>query len=445
MKFNGLISKLSEKKFIFFIFLLSFFVRIAFVIVFGNFDNPEMYEHGKIADNIYQDYGFKMHWPYPSESESRLTEHAQEPPFYTAFIPPLNPYFLAINFKVFGKNSTAYFMIMLFHAILSSITVIVIYLIVREITNSFSHRLLILIAVFNLPEIYSVVTFSGGALYHLFALTFIFFLLRVHNNSKWINFIFAGIFGGGIILLRSEFFLLAPFLVIVLFIINFKKRDLTKSFMQFSVALLIILSIVLPWTVRNHLLFDKFIPVVSHPWHEIWRGSNDQATGGATAKFGKNLWLSDKASPHIIPRLDSIEYNQQFELKADAVFKEEALSYITHHKSEAIVLAFKRLLFLWTIDIYTVREMNPIFIFFIMLVFIPLFYLLINKIVNMKIKLFSSEYIIFVIIILYYSLLIFLVNYESRYKIFVTVMLLPLSVIGLNTIISKILKVKNDR
>lgn len=445
MNFKEMIRNISEKKFILIIFIISFFVRIAFVAVFGNFDNPEMYEHGKIADNIYQGNGYKMHWPYPSDSESRLTEHAQEPPFYTAFIPPLNPYFLSINFKVFGKNSTAYFMIMLFHAILSSITVIVIYLIVREISGTPPMKFIIIIAILNLPEIYSIITFSGGPLYHLFALSYILFLIKIFKNSSIQNFIFAGISGGGIILLRSEFFLLAPFLMLLIFSIKYHKEKLNNLIPRFALSFVIILAIVMPWTIRNFNIFDKFIPVVSHPWHEIWRGSNNQATGGATAKYGDNLWLSDKASPHIITRLDSIEYNQQFELKADAVFKEEALSYITHHKSEAIVLAFKRLLFLWTIDIYTVREMNPIFIFFIMLVFIPLFYLLINKIVNMKIKLFSSEYIIFVIIILYYSLLIFLVNYESRYKIFVTVMLLPLSVIGLNTIISKIIKVKNDR
>jgi 4-amino-4-deoxy-L-arabinose transferase-like glycosyltransferase len=250
------------------------------------------------------------------------------------------------------------------------------------------------------------------------------------KSDKLSNFILVGIFGALIILLRSEFFALAPFLILFSFaFIKENKWQKNRAF-KYIFSLIILIALVAPWTYRNYQVFDKFVPVVSHPWHEIWRGNNDQATGGATAKMGRSLWLCEEVSPHLIPKLDSLKLNSKFEINADNVFKKEAINYIKNNPNETFFLALKRVLFLWTIDLYSNEEHNPIFVLFVILTYIGLIYIVFKKIIEMKFKILNTPFILFFIIFAFYSLLLFLVNYETRYKVFVMAMSMPLTIIG---------------
>jgi hypothetical protein len=150
--------------------------------------------------------------------------------------------------------------------------------------------------------------------------------------------------------------------------------------------------------------------------------------------------------PHIIPKLDSIEMNNKFELRVDSVFKSEVLHFWRERPAHSIGLAFKRILFLWTIDIYTERARDPKYAIFIVSTLL-MSILGINYIRKYWNKDIRNRYSISLIVtfLLLYSVLIFMVNLETRYQIYIYSIFVLFTGFGIEFILnksSKFLKIK---
>lgn len=423
-----------KNKFLLVLIFVSLLVRTVFMLFAGDFNNPEMFEHGKLARNLYENDKFAMHWPYPSNSIERLEEQSIPPKFSSAFIPPLNPYIISYSFKLFGDNSSAYFFLMFLNALLGVLAVFYIYKIALII---FGYKPAVwsgVLAALFAPSIYGVITFSGSQLYQLLALMIIYFSIKILDSHKLRYYFYFAITCGLQTLTRSEFLLLSLiFAAVIVYVEKYRNRqNISKGIIVF---VLLYSSIATPWAVRNYNLYSKFVPVVSHPWHEIWRGNNINASGGAFDKNGKSIWLSNIHSPHLINKLDSLEYNAIFEIRADSVFKAEALSFILNNKIKTVFLAFKRLFFFWSIDIYTPRARNPVYAFFVLLTVIPFFYVS-SRFMKFG-ELQKQKILLMLIFCIFYSALIFFVNLETRYQIYLLNTLIPISGYGLYSLKQK--------
>jgi 4-amino-4-deoxy-L-arabinose transferase-like glycosyltransferase len=223
-------------------------------------------------------------------------------------------------------------------------------------------------------------------------------------------------------LTRSEYLALFPLLLVALFILKWKrneKRDLIRNSV-FSLALFF--AVISPWTIRNYMLFDKFVPIVSHPWHEIWRGNNSMATGSEIAEHGKKMWVREYTFPDIITKLDSIKHDEKFEIESDKVFRKEAIDFIGDNPGKYIELAFKRALHLWTLDLQSPRvDWKYILSALPLLICLYLsIYILIRK---RKV----IDWIPLLIFALYQTAVIALVNFELRYQVYFLQTLVPLS------------------
>src|SRR5690606_35633777 len=71
--------------------------------------------------------------------------------------------------------------------------------------------------------------------------------------------------------------------------------------------------------------------------------------------------------------LDSLEYDQRFELRADSVFKAHTVSYWKNNPANSLYLAIKRVIILWTFDPFTPRVRTVAYIIPTLLVSIMFF------------------------------------------------------------------------
>ncbi len=428
--------KLNNRSFTIILFLLAFTIRFAFIGFFGDYENPEMYEHGKIARNLLIDNGFAMHWPYPSNSAERLAEHAAPPEFEGAFIPPANPYILYIVMEIFGDNAKGYFALMLLNAIFSAITVILTFQIAKIFFRERAARISGIIGAFFLPNAFGCVTFSGSPLYQMLALAILLSLVLYIRKPDIKTLIIAAMLTSLQIFTRSEFLLLGNILIFVsaAIVLLMKKHRLSTIALHYGISVALVFLTISPWMYRNTELFGKFVPIVSHPWHEIWRGNNEMATGGAFGKNNESIWLNENHSPHLIDKLDSLDYNAYFEIAADSVFKEEAEHFIKNNPMEYIQLSLKRILFLWSIDIYTPRAKSIPYVFFILITIPAGFYGIYRAIKEHK-----YYTIPFILFFAFYTMLFGLVNLETRYQIYMISTLIPFTGVFYDKILERFL------
>jgi hypothetical protein len=410
------------------LFILSLIIRLLFVIFLGNTKNPDMYEYGFLARNMYHGYGYTMYWPYDTFTGMQ-TEHPSKT-VKSAFMPPFNTCFIYLNLKIFGDNSLAYLIIMLFNSIISSFVPWLAYLITKTFSSELSARLTGISSLIYLPIAFSVITFSGSSFYHLFVLLIILFSIKTIKYKQIKYFIPASIFSGILILNRSEFLILAFLNIFIINYFAFKNQKLKCQIKPLIFGCLIIILIVAPWAIRNTIIFGKFIPVVSHPWHEVWRGNNRYSMGGEYGINGLDLWVKNQNYPDIVKKLDSIPYNQHHELACDSIFKNEVINYVKNNKLHVAILTLKRMIILWTIDIYSPRSMNVFYIFFNFITLIPI---LIGILYFYKYSKINKDYSIFIILIsflIYHTFIFGLSNLIARYQIYFYTMALPFTGIG---------------
>ena len=438
----------NEKIILIIIITIALFLRLTGIIVLGNFENPEMYEHGMIARNMLQGHGFSMHWPYPPISEEKIEIQKSPPKFEGAFIPPVNPYIIYYTFRIFGDNSTSYAILMLLNSLLSTLGVLLVYFIIKEIGNIKAAKIGAVFSAFFLPNVFGITTFSGSALYQTLALAFIYFTIICYQKQKTIFYILCGFIGGLLSLVRSEFLIIGP----IIFLSSFIYYIIIRKYSKFSIKNLYILAVfilsfyivVSPWIYRNTNMFGKFTTIVSHPWHEFWRGNNPLASGRDNNIFGEKKWLSKERYPNVILRIDSLPYNQNFEIAVDSILKDEAITYIKNHPFQTLYTMAKRLLFTWTIDIYTPRTRHPINVIFVFITVIPALIGLIFLYKSGRFKRDYNVFIIFLSFLVLYTLLFTVVNLIGRYQIYLLNLCHPLAGLGIYELSQKLFKKKTD-
>ncbi|MBP7088339.1 MAG: glycosyltransferase family 39 protein [Candidatus Omnitrophica bacterium] len=168
-------------------------------------------------------------------------------------IPPLYPLFLALCYFLGGVNTLAYFIPQL---ILSSLTCLLVYLIAEEIFNK-PVALLAGLVVACYPDLIFWTSFIRTETLFIFLLTLSFWLL-MRGNSKdnpfliYIGAVTIGLAG----LTRITIIPFLPF--IFLWQSYYSSDNRKKNFKIALVMVLIIFIVLLPWALRNFILFGKF-------------------------------------------------------------------------------------------------------------------------------------------------------------------------------------------
>lgn len=421
--------KFKKNQFVYLLLIISFILKLSFSLIFGEFENPELYEHGMIAKCLLESGNYTMHWPYPSLSEERIEEQEELPPYKGAWIPPLNPFILFLFLKIFGIAKLAYFLYILLSVLLNSLAVLVVYNLSREFLTEKVAKASAIISLLYLPNTFTVITFSGAPLYQLLTLLVVWLIIKNIKEINTLHLILLGVSSALLCLTRSEF--LGLTILYFLIIIILKLKNHRKHIKNISIAIVSFIIVLMPWIIRNYTEFNKFIPITSHPWHEIWRGNNSLSTGGAIDSKGKDVWLGNHLSHNnLIKKIDSLPLDNKFELAVDSLFKEEVLTYWNNEPLKALTNMFKRAFYFWTTDLTDSKSKDIkliIFTYPALICFLIGFWAAFKKRKNIFIR---DILIIFSAFFIFYTITIAVININTRYQVYLYSTLMPFTGIG---------------
>ena len=168
-------------------------------------------------------------------------------------VPPLYPLFLALCFFIGGFNTLAYFIPQI---ILGSLTCLLIYLLAGEIFNK-TVALFAGFAVAFYPDLIFWAGFARTETLFIFLIVSGFLLLIKGNSRRNLFLIYmSAIIFGLACLTRITF---TPFLpVLFLWQVCFFSKNRKESFRVALLMALIVFVVLLPWGVRNYILFGEF-------------------------------------------------------------------------------------------------------------------------------------------------------------------------------------------
>jgi hypothetical protein len=97
--------------------------------------------------------------------------------------------------------------------------------------------------------------------------------------------------------------------------------------------------VLLPWTMRNALVFHRFIPVSQNLGLSLWYGNNLRATGSQVDDHGDDLLADGALRERILAA--------QSEVGIDQAYREAAFAFIREHPRRALWLRVRSFAYYW--------------------------------------------------------------------------------------------------
>ncbi|MCK4401086.1 glycosyltransferase family 39 protein [bacterium] len=298
------------KLIIVFILLLSFLIRIAYILTLDNtlLTGPDAGMYDKLAANFLSGKGLIL-------NDGRCS-----------FRPCLFPLFLAGVYSLFGHSYLAAKIIL---AVISSFTCLLIYWLGKESFNKSTGLIAMGISAIYPKFVYYSAQLCTETLYMFFLVLSFLFLIKYRHSLFFFHIMLAGMFFALASLTRSILFAFFP-LVLIWLVIGMKSKK--KAFMHFLVFAFTILLTMSPWIGRNYRLHHAFVPTTTEGGYSFWIGSNPLATGGG------HCYSSD-----------STAFDKLSEVDRDRLYYKMGFDYIKKNPSKFIQLAFNKFLRFWRI------------------------------------------------------------------------------------------------
>lgn len=292
-------------------------LRIGAVLYFADFTDPLTWEYGGIARHVAEGRGFI--------ATSWLG--TEEP---TAQMAPLYVFLLAGALKSLGPLS--YAAVQLLQALLSGLLSLLLY---RLAADLFDRRIalatLALAAVYP-PFIYFPKQISPAILAALAAVAVAICVVRLAHRGTIRNAMLCGL-AAGLAGLTEPFALLPAAGLVLVRLRSFKAA-------AGGLALLVAALIVLPWTARNYLVFDTFVPARSVSGLALWVGNNPLATGHEYTQTGD--FLITLIDPDLFRSIQHLN-----EAQRDAALGRQALEWIVQNPTRFLELTGWRVFYFW--------------------------------------------------------------------------------------------------
>jgi len=234
----------------------SFFYRIAPVV------DAQAYD--RIAVNLVGGYGFREDNTKSYEFDTSILRAG-----------PGYEFFLAGIYKVFGHHYEA---VWIFQAILHAISAYLLFLICRLVFQKNKHRNLIGIlaaALFGLhPDLIEISAMLMTETFYLFfvILSLYFFVKAYYSPQSYFLAATLGVITGVAVLTRPPLLLFIP-----IFIFFYWRAG---NFRQLSVFLFSTFIALMPWSIRNYLIYDQLILTTLIGEYNLWIGNILSANGG---------------------------------------------------------------------------------------------------------------------------------------------------------------------
>jgi 4-amino-4-deoxy-L-arabinose transferase-like glycosyltransferase len=219
------------------------------------------------------DDAFRYHWFAENLAAGHGFIHLNSEP--TAFWPPGYPLLLAALYKLFGVNALWG---QLMNVALAVGVVGLTYVLARyTLTESAGLVAAGIVALFPSLVLFTAVTVSETTFTFLALLALSILMLEQNRKRPHpLLLVLAGLITGYTALTRGQ----AVFLPVVAVPFWYlASRNLRTTAFRFAVVTVITLLTVVPWTVRNALQMNAFVPVSTNAGVDLWIGHHDGASG----------------------------------------------------------------------------------------------------------------------------------------------------------------------
>lgn len=196
---------------------------------------------------------------------------------------PGYPLFIAACWSIGGQSTRA---ILWGQVLMGTVTCGLAYLLARRLNGaSFPSSGCWPSLTFLAIDPYSIVL-SGLVLSETISATILTFLacawLECVNGKTWRAPILFGIAGGALVLVRPSALLLLP---LALLAWGWRKRIDSVSRPRLLVAVVALAVVLVPWWIRNAMVFERFVPTALNVGESLYDGIGPQATGASDTSF----------------------------------------------------------------------------------------------------------------------------------------------------------------
>jgi len=188
--------------------------------------------------------------------------------------PPGYPILLSVIYSIAGESAGA---TQLLQITLDSVSVVIIMLIAFELFPAPVGLIGGLMAAFAPQFSWNSLTLLPDSLSSLPILLALLLIARSLKKPTWLSLLLAGVLIGVSVWLRANALLLAPFVALVFLFSSRRERRLPAALALVAGALLVIA----PLTIRNALVFGKFIPVSLGAGQTLLEGLADYNSDGS--------------------------------------------------------------------------------------------------------------------------------------------------------------------
>lgn len=228
MNFKGFTKKYWFAVLIFFVVLANSFI---FLPKYGAWNGPSDIEYNEIAINMAHGDGFSLNGER------------------TMFREPAYPFFLYLNYRLFGVNVN---IIRAEQFILLFLIIYLTYLITRKLFDISTARIAsVMVSALPIFPIYATDIISEIFATFLVVLFSYLFIKSIEHQSKVSPWIAGAVFG--FLVLAKSIFIFLPILILPIYFLRERRHGL-KNILLFIFAFLVVVS---PWVYRNYVNFGK--------------------------------------------------------------------------------------------------------------------------------------------------------------------------------------------
>ena len=376
--------KKNDDLWLFIIFVLAISIRLFYVTelrnILGAVDitNPDSWAYHRLALNLLYrgDYGRDL------------------------LRPPLYSHFLFVNYLLFGISWKA---VRIIQAIINSLTCVILALTGK---NLYSKKVGLFAGLGSALYPFFIVQTGEILTETLFLFlfsSFVFFLLSLHDTGEKSYAVLSGMTLGVTILCRAAAIILPP--VLIVWFLIFSSGPFSRRVRQLFLTLVCMALVIAPWTMRNYVVLNRFIPVTTMGGWNFWMGFS---------KFAELEYLQENnAQAEVLLNELFRERNRNFD-RPESLYYQKGLNYIRNHPQNALRLMIKKLMFFWNIrfpENYGWLQIIRHFILYIILPLLGIGGLFLFASTN------KAKFFLFFLFFLFFSLVHMVSVSQFRYRI----------------------------
>lgn len=308
-----------------------------FIFSYADLSGENAWEYGEIARNVIDGKGYSLF--YIEENDIKFEYDPEARPWPSAYMPP-GYVALLVPFMAIGNDYAGMAALFVFQGLLHLLTIIFIYNFTKiTLGNAAAIASGGILAL--LPEfIYASSVAGTTAVYHLLAAAILIALMFFDDKIPRRTAIIIAIFFAVLIYFRSEAIVLFGIYILFLLIKNRPKIAIISAFIVFFA--------VLPWTARNYLVFDEFVPMSNSGGLNFYRGHNPYFPGS---------WGDEEIRRELINAA-----GPDFELRMNDIYRDHAIRHIANDPLGEIPVSFEKIIHLWIYDPYDSRTRHPLYL-----------------------------------------------------------------------------------